>query len=89
MVVVPFIPLGTTSLDCPLYVRSQDLVTVPASSLITDVSLIHNCGRGCKVTGKGKKRNVERETVEEDSGVTFEHDSNNQVFYYNVFCLNN
>ena len=89
MVVVPFIPLGRNSLDCPLYVRSQDVITIPAANLITDVSFIHHCGGGCKFNGGGRKRNVEREAVVTEECLSFNHDNNNQVYCYNVFCLNN
>ena len=97
MVLVPCLPLSREpkisgfGMDCPLYVRSQELVSVPSSSLICDVSFIHKCGSGCKFTSTGRKRSAEREIgrVDSENAVTFTHDTANQVFYYNSFCLNN
>ena len=89
VVLVPFESLGQTKLGCPLFVRGQQVVAVPAIRMICDVSFIHRCGSGCKVQVSSSTRRVERETVQLDSGVTFTHDSDNEVFYYNVFCLNN
>ena len=85
MVVVPFIPLQRTSIECLLYVRGQDIVAVPSSSLVCDMSFMHHCGTGCKILRTGRKRNAERQVVETDTGVTFSHDSANEVFYYNKF----
>ena len=38
---------------------------------------------------QGSTQRVERQSVNVDSGATLIHDSANEVFYYNVFCLNN
>lgn len=88
MLLVPLVLLPRTQLGCPLYVRGQDLA-VPAKHLICDVSFVHNCGNGCKVVKRGQTRQVERHSVEVASGAALIHDSNNEVFRYNVFCLNN
>ena len=89
MPLVPFEQLPRTKLGCPLYVRGQNLTAVPAKHLICDVSFMHHCGGGCKVVKQGRTRQVERQCVEVASGATMIHDSNNEVFFYNVFCLNN
>ena len=93
MVFVPFLPLPaeaatSSGMGCPFYVQSQELVSVPSSSLISDVSFIHKCGRGCKMTSAGRKRTAERELVQVGS-VEFSHDFAKQVFYFNKFCLSN
>ena len=88
VVLVPFVSLAQRKLGCPLFVREQQVVAVPATSVICSVSFMHCCGSGCRLQVSSTRR-VERETVDLDSGTTFVHDSNNEVFYYNVFCLNN
>jgi len=89
MLLVPFEKLQRTKLRCPLYVRGQSLTAVSAKQLICDVSFMHHCGSGCKVVQQGRARQVERQRVEVASGAAVIHDSNNEVFLYNVFCLNN
>ena len=89
MLLVPFDKLQKTKLGCPLYVRGQSLIAVSAKQLICDVSFMHHCGGGCKVVQQGRARQVERQRVEVASGAAVIHDLNNEVFFYNVFCLNN
>ena len=89
MLLVPFDKLPRTKLGCPLYVRGQSLIAVSAKQLICDVSFMHHCGGGCKVVQQGRARQVERQRVEVASGAAVIHDLNNEVFFYNVFCLNN
>ena len=88
MVLVPFVNFAQRKLGCPLFVREQHVVAVPATSVICSVSFMHCCGSECKLQ-VSSTRHVERETVDLDSGTTFVHDSNNEVFYYNVFCSSN
>lgn len=89
-VVIPFASLAQTKLGCPLFVRDQQVVVVPATSIICDISFMHCCGSGCKVqVNTSAQRRVERETIQVDSCTSFTHDCNNEVFYYNVFCLSN
>ena len=75
----PLEPLPRTKWGCPLFVRGQDLVAVPATNLICDVLFMHHCGSGCKVVQQGRTRQIERENVEIST----------IKFFYNVFCLNN
>ena len=89
MLLVAFEKLQRTKLRCPPYVRGQSLTAVSARQLICDVSFMHHCGGGCKVVQQGQARQVERQRVEVASGAAVIHDSNNEVFLYNVFCLNN
>ena len=88
MLVVPFEPLSRSEKGCPLFVRLQHIIAVPAASLLHDVSFMHHCGRSCK-TMTGSSRQVERQAVHLTSSVSFVHDTNNEVFYYNSFCLSN
>lgn len=88
MVVVPFEPLPRTEKGCPLFVRGQHVVAVPVDRLLHDVSFMHRCGHGCKSV-EGSSRHIERQSVQLSSRTSFVHDSNNEVFYYNVFCFNN
>ena len=87
MRLVPLEPLLQTKWGCPLFVRRQDLVAVLATNLICDVSFMHHCDSGCKVVQQGRARQTEREHVEISTTAAFVHDSNNEVFIYNVFCF--
>ena len=49
VVLIPFMNLAQTKLRCPLFVREQQVVVVPATSMICDVSSVHCCRIGCKV----------------------------------------
>lgn len=88
MLVVPFEPLHRTEKGCPLFVRGQHVVAVTANTLLNDVSFMHHCGHGCKSV-EGSSRLIERQSIQLPCRTSFVHDTNNEVFYYNVFCLNN
>ena len=87
MRLVPLEPLLRTKWGYPLFVRWQDLVAVPVTNLICDVSFMHHCDSGCKVVQQGRTRQTEREHVEICTTAAFVHDSNNEAFIYNVFCF--
>lgn len=70
VLLVPFENLPQTKMGCPLFVRGQDVVAVPSTSVICDVSFMHHCGNGCRVCSNSSTRQIERETVT-NSGALF------------------
>ena len=67
--------------------RGQQVVAVPATSLISDVSFVHCCGSACKARVDTSTRWIERETVEVKTGRTFVQDANNEVFILQCVLL--
>ncbi len=73
--------------DCPLLLLLNILILVPSTSVVSDVSIAHECGSECKyVSGSTTSRLMERESITV-SGNTFEHDFSNNLFCLNVYSL--
>ena len=87
-VIVPFLPLGSTSLTCLKFVRSLDLTVVSSAAIAGDVSFVHACGSGCTFKEETGSRQIEREKTRLMGTVSFHHGPNNQVYLLNRFCLN-
>lgn len=87
-VIAPFLPLGSTNITCPKFVRSLDLTAVPSAAITGDVSFVHACGRGCMFKEDTGSRQIEREETRLPGTISFHHDPNNQVYLLNRFCLN-
>ena len=60
----PFLPLGMGEMDCPKFVRSLDLCSVAAATIVSEVSFVHSCGRGCAFKEATSVHRVEREETE-------------------------
>ena len=72
--------------DCPLLDLSTTIFCTTGNNVQRPVSFVHECSATClcKETGTSQ-RSVEREIVEEDT-LVFEHDWNNTVYCYNIYC---
>ena len=58
-----------------------------AATIVSKVSFVHSCGRGCAFKEATSVHRVEREETELTGSVSFVHDCNNEVFILNRFCL--
>ena len=72
--------------DCPLLDLSTTIFCTTGNNVQRPVSFVHECSATClcKETGTSR-RSVEREIVEEDT-LVFEHDWNNTMYCYNIYC---
>ena len=86
-VLAPFLPLGMGEMDCPKFVRSLDLCSVAAATIVSKVSFVLSCGRGRAFREATSVHRVEREEAELTGSVSFVHDCNNEVFILNCFRL--
>ena len=87
-VIVPFLPLSSTSLTCLKFVRSLDLTAVSSAATAGDISFVHACGNGCTFKKETGSRHIEGEKTRLMRTISFHHYPNNQVYLLNHFCLN-
>ena len=72
--------------DCPLFDLSTTIFCTTGNNIQRPVSFVHECSAACLFKETGTSiRNVEREIVQEDT-LIFEHDWNNTMYCYNVYC---
>ena len=73
--------------NCPLLFLLKVLKVVPSQSIMSTVSIIHQCGDSCKFCDATTySRKVEREDIEVD-GLVLKHDWTNTMFCLNVYCM--
>ena len=60
---------------CPLLFSLPVLTVVPASSIQTEISIVHECGQSCR---------IEHTTF----GLVYVHDYSNNLFCLNIYCMN-
>ena len=56
-------PFGTQVLNCPLYSLTSTFWCVPSSSILSSVSLFHECFSYCTFSHTNSVSQIERETV--------------------------
>lgn len=73
--------------DCPLLMLSSLVYCVLASHVDHSISVVHECTDSCKyVTGQGAKT-IEHENVT-ISQLSYKHDYSNNMYCFNVYCMN-
>ncbi len=75
--------------DCPQLELSDVFFTVPSSTILKSVSIIHECQSTCKFSFKAAKSTIERETVISNTiKLEYEHDyCANRFYYMNIYCI--
>lgn len=73
--------------DCPLLIGSSHLQSVPSTSILSPVSVVHECDSSCKLEMRRKRKIIERESVDATS-LVLKHDFHNGLFALNIYCLN-
>ena len=74
-------------MDCPLLVLTKDIHFLPPISLISPVSIVHECSESCKFEYDSYFTIVERESVPASNRCVFCHDWSNDMFCLNVYCM--
>ena len=71
--------------ECPLLLLEDKVTVVPVDSVLSSLSIVHECGRTC-VYSQHSQRRVERETVDSDR-IQYVHDLCNNLYSLNVYCM--
>ena len=72
--------------DCPLLTSMNYIRGIAPSSVVSAVSIVHECTTDCKYTNC-KATIIERETVTISNGLNLVHDYSNNFFCLNVYCM--
>ena len=72
--------------ECPLLTPTQHIKAINTNTILSAVSIVHECTDDCKITTT-RKTIVERENVTIPDGYHVEHDYSNDFFCLNVYCM--
>lgn len=73
--------------DCPLLTLSTDFYAVHPDSIITSISVIHECTTSCTFKQNSSSSRIERELISQNS-LVYEHDWSHNIYCLNLFCIN-
>ena len=76
----------TNEKECLLLFRTKALAVIPATSICTAVSIVHECGQSCSFQQGQKSWTAERESITR-SGLQLIHDNSNTLFCVNIYCM--
>ena len=77
----------TNDRDCPLLTCMNYVTAINPNTIISAVSIVHECTRDCKYKA-GKSSTIEREAVDLSTGLTLEHNyTTNTFFCLNIYCM--
>lgn len=71
--------------DCPLLRKSNQLLGISASTVMSPVSIVHEC-LSCPLQVKRKRQRFEREDVNTNT-LVLKHDFKNNLFALNIYCM--
>ena len=72
--------------DCPLLHAEMKVTVVPAESVLSTVSIVHECSRSFVFSFQSCQRTIERQSIDCDD-LVYQHDFSNNLFCLNVFCM--
>ena len=72
--------------DCPLLELTNELHVVESSTVIREVSVVHECTSSCKYIDKSSSINIERESVSCNQ-LVLEHDYSNHYYCFNIYGI--
>ena len=76
-------------LECPLLTLTNTIIAVSPISVLTEVSIMHECNTTCvfESSGPSSAIEVEREIIETNR-LSYIHDLTNNWYCLNIFCMN-
>ena len=84
------VPLGGPMLnpyECPLMTRTKIICSVSSNLVDRSVSVVHECDSRCAIQEEASATaTVERSAVSIKK-TSFLHNWNNDLYYYNIFCM--
>ncbi len=63
------------------------LLVVPSASVLSNVSMVHECTGQCTFSTAPRPTIVEREAVELATGLSYFHDYSNNMFFLNIYSM--
>ena len=72
---------------CPLLTLSDTIAGLTPSSIVREISLMHECTPSCKCIENRPNIQVERETIETNR-LAYVHDLTNKLYCLNIYCMN-
>lgn len=79
----------TNEYDCPLLTLSPYITAISPHSILTSLSVVHECTNTCTFIESHATRRVEREVIQENrTSLIFNHDWSNDIYALNIFCMN-
>lgn len=72
--------------DCPLFLLSRTVLSVDSTNIQSAVSFVHQCDESCRFVERNVQINQEREVTERPA-LVYEHNWNNLLYCYNVYCI--
>lgn len=73
---------------CPLLWLTSKVIALKPTDILKPVSIVHECTSLCGVKEDTVSRHLERELTTQQV-LTFRHDFSNNMFCFNIFCINN
>ena len=74
--------------ECPLLWLTSKLIAVKPTDILKPISIVHECTSLCSVKEDVVSRRLERELTTQQL-LTFRHNFSNNMFSFNIFCINN
>lgn len=80
------VPL-TNNYDCPLLELTSHVKTITPATIVSPVSIVHECTDSCVFVNSNTRRRVERCDIVVNK-LVFQHDSSNTLYCLNIYCMN-
>ena len=78
----------TNSYDCPLLELTSYVKAITPATIISPVSIVHECTDSCVFVNSSTRQRVERSDMIVNK-LVFQHASSNTLFCLNIYCMHN
>ena len=75
-------------MECPYMLATHNFEVVPSCHIHKSISLIHECSDTCKLQ-EATTTLIERKKVSITGTKILQHDATNDMYFLNVYCVNN